>query len=51
MVWINSHFVRDLRTAFGGAKESGVGSEGGRYSLEFYTQPKNICIPYPRQAR
>ncbi|MBI2821937.1 MAG: aldehyde dehydrogenase [Acidobacteria bacterium] len=50
-VWINSHFVRDLRTPFGGVKESGVGSEGGRYSMEFYTQSKTICIPYPREAK
>lgn len=45
MVWINSHFLRDLRAPFGGVKASGVGSEGGRYSLEFYTQPKMICVP------
>ncbi|MBI2981824.1 MAG: aldehyde dehydrogenase family protein, partial [Deltaproteobacteria bacterium] len=44
MVWINSHFVRDLRAPFGGVKNSGIGSEGGRYSLEFYTQPKMICV-------
>ncbi|MBI4197165.1 MAG: aldehyde dehydrogenase [Deltaproteobacteria bacterium] len=44
MVWINSHFVRDLRVPFGGVKNSGIGSEGGRYSLEFYTQPKMICL-------
>jgi len=47
MTWINSHFVRDLRAPFGGVKESGVGSEGGRYSLEFYTKPKMVCVPYP----
>jgi acyl-CoA reductase-like NAD-dependent aldehyde dehydrogenase len=46
MIWVNSHFVRDLRTPFGGAKESGLGREGGRYSLEFYTEPKMVCIPY-----
>lgn len=46
MVWINSHFVRDLRAPFGGVKESGVGSEGGHYSLEFYTQPKMVCVPW-----
>ncbi len=46
MVWINSHFVRDLRAPFGGVKESGIGSEGGHYSLEFYTKPKMICMPW-----
>ncbi len=50
MVWINSHFVRDLRAPFGGVKESGIGSEGGRYSLEFFTQPKMICLPYPVES-
>ena len=46
MVWVNSFFLRDLRTPFGGARESGLGREGGRYSLEFYTEPKFVCIPY-----
>jgi len=46
MVWVNSFFLRDLRTPFGGAGESGFGREGGRYSLEFYTEPKFVCIPY-----
>lgn len=44
LVWINSWFLRDLRTAFGGAKQSGIGREGGVHSLEFYTETKNICI-------
>ncbi len=42
--WINSWFLRDLRTALGGAKQSGIGREGGVHSLEFYTKLKNICI-------
>jgi len=42
MVWINGWLVRDLRTAFGGVKESGVGREGGRWSLEFYSETRNI---------
>ena len=37
MVWLNSHNVRDLRTPFGGVKQSGVGHEGGQRSLDFYT--------------
>ena len=44
LVWINSWFLRDLRTAFGGAKQSGVGREGGIHGLEFYTELKNICL-------
>lgn len=44
LVWVNSWFLRDLRTAFGGAKQSGIGREGGVHSLEFYTESKNICI-------
>lgn len=42
--WVNSWFLRDLRTAFGGAKQSGIGREGGVHSLEFYTELKNTCI-------
>ncbi len=45
-VWINSFFIRDLRVPFGGQKASGMGREGGKYSLDFYTEPKTICLPY-----
>lgn len=44
IVWVNSWFLRDLRTAFGGMKQSGIGREGGVHSLEFYTELKNICL-------
>ena len=44
VVWVNSWFLRDLRTAFGGAKQSGIGREGGVHSLEFYTEMRNICV-------
>jgi aminomuconate-semialdehyde/2-hydroxymuconate-6-semialdehyde dehydrogenase len=44
IVWVNSWFLRDLRTPFGGAKQSGIGREGGVHSLEFYTELKNVCI-------
>ena len=44
LVWVNSWFLRDLRTAFGGAKQSGIGREGGVHGLEFYSELKNICI-------
>ncbi len=44
VTWVNSWFLRDLRTPFGGMKQSGIGREGGEYSLEFYTETRNICI-------
>lgn len=42
--WINSWFLRDLRTPFGGARQSGIGREGGVHSLEFYTELTNVCV-------
>jgi aminomuconate-semialdehyde/2-hydroxymuconate-6-semialdehyde dehydrogenase len=45
VVWINSWMVRDLRTPFGGMKNSGLGREGGDYALRFFTEQKNICNP------
>ncbi|MBA8887912.1 aminomuconate-semialdehyde/2-hydroxymuconate-6-semialdehyde dehydrogenase [Dokdonella fugitiva] len=44
IVWINCWLLRDLRTPFGGVKNSGVGREGGFDALRFFTEPKNICI-------
>ena len=44
MVWVNCWLHRDLRVPFGGVKNSGVGREGGRYSLEFFSEPTNICL-------
>lgn len=44
--WINCWLVRDLRTPFGGVKQSGVGREGGFEALQFFTEPKNVCIHY-----
>ena len=44
MVWVNTWLHRDLRTPFGGVKASGVGREGGWYSLEFFSETKNVCI-------
>jgi len=44
LVWINDWLVRDLRTAFGGTKASGVGREGGWEALRFFTEPKNIFV-------
>ena len=44
LCWINSWFLRDLRTPFGGSKGSGIGREGGVHSLEFYTDLRNVMI-------
>ncbi|GAB3949011.1 aldehyde dehydrogenase [Kribbella albertanoniae] len=44
LVWVNTWFVRDLRTPFGGMKLSGVGREGGRHSFDFYSEPTNVCV-------
>ena len=44
IVWVNTWFSRDLRTPFGGTKLSGIGREGGRYSLDFYSETTNICV-------
>lgn len=46
IVWINTWLMRDLRTPFGGVKDSGVGREGGVEALRFFTEPKNICIKF-----
>lgn len=44
IVWVNCWMLRDLRTPFGGMKQSGVGREGGVEALHFFTEAKNICI-------
>ena len=44
IVWVNTWMLRDLRIPFGGMKNSGVGREGGFKSLQFFTEPKNVCI-------
>ncbi len=46
IVWVNCWLERDLRTPFGGMKSSGVGREGGFQALDFFTEPKNICLAY-----
>jgi len=42
-VWINGWLKRDLRVPFGGLKASGVGREGGRWALEFFSEVRSIC--------
>lgn len=44
MVWVNCWLKRDLRVPFGGSKDSGVGREGGAYSLAFYSEDRNVCV-------
>lgn len=44
LVWVNTWFLRDLRTPFGGMKASGVGREGGVHSLDFYSELTNVCV-------
>lgn len=44
IVWVNCWLLRDLRTPFGGVKSSGVGREGGFEALDFFTEPKNVCV-------
>jgi aminomuconate-semialdehyde/2-hydroxymuconate-6-semialdehyde dehydrogenase len=46
IVWVNCWLLRDLRTPFGGTKSSGVGREGGFEALQFFTEPKNVCVKY-----
>jgi aminomuconate-semialdehyde/2-hydroxymuconate-6-semialdehyde dehydrogenase len=44
MAWVNTWFLRDLRSPFGGVGLSGIGREGGEHSLDFYTEPTNVCV-------
>jgi len=44
IIWINCWMLRDLRTPFGGMKNSGLGREGGFEALRFFTEPKNVCV-------
>jgi len=44
IVWVNCWLLRDLRTPFGGMKNSGLGREGGIEALRFFTEPKNVCV-------
>jgi aminomuconate-semialdehyde/2-hydroxymuconate-6-semialdehyde dehydrogenase len=46
IVWVNTWLNRDLRTPFGGVKQSGVGREGGFEALKFFTEAKNVCVSW-----
>jgi aminomuconate-semialdehyde/2-hydroxymuconate-6-semialdehyde dehydrogenase len=47
IVWVNTWLNRDLRTPFGGVKQSGVGREGGTWSMAFFSETTNICVQQP----
>jgi aminomuconate-semialdehyde/2-hydroxymuconate-6-semialdehyde dehydrogenase len=47
IVWVNTWLHRDLRTPFGGVKNSGVGREGGKWSMEFFSEMTNVCVKNP----
>jgi aminomuconate-semialdehyde/2-hydroxymuconate-6-semialdehyde dehydrogenase len=51
LVWVNTWLRRDLRTPFGGVKASGVGREGGRWSLDFFSETLNVCIELSEDPR
>ncbi len=44
ILWVNTWMLRDLRTPFGGMKQSGLGREGGWEAIKFFTEPRNVCI-------
>ncbi|MGJ3507610.1 2-hydroxymuconic semialdehyde dehydrogenase [Enemella sp. A6] len=44
MAWVNTWYKRDLRSPFGGVGRSGIGREGGMHSLNFYSEPTNVCV-------
>ncbi len=46
MVWVNTWLHRDLRVPFGGVKDSGIGREGGRWSLGFFSEAMNVCVKH-----
>lgn len=51
LTWVNSWFLRDPRTPYGGEKMSGIGRQGGMHSLDFYSEVSNICIKYEEGKR
>lgn len=48
--WVNTWFLRDLRTPFGGAGLSGIGREGGMHSLNFYSELTNVCVRIDQES-
>jgi aminomuconate-semialdehyde/2-hydroxymuconate-6-semialdehyde dehydrogenase len=46
LTWVNTWFMRDPRTPYGGIKESGIGRQGGLFSLDFYSEQSTVCMKY-----
>jgi len=46
LTWVNTWFLRDPRTPYGGMKESGLGRQGGLFALDFYSEQSNVCLKY-----
>ena len=46
VIWVNTWLHRDLRTPFGGVKNSGVGREGGIWSINFFSELSNVCVKH-----
>jgi aminomuconate-semialdehyde/2-hydroxymuconate-6-semialdehyde dehydrogenase len=46
LTWVNTWFLRDPRTPYGGVKESGIGRQGGLFSLDFYSEQSTVCMKY-----
>ena len=46
VIWVNTWLHRDLRTPFGGVKKSGVGREGGIWSINFFSELSNVCVKH-----
>jgi len=44
VIWVNAWMIRELRSPFGGFKQSGIGREGGEFSLDFYSEIRNVCV-------
>jgi aminomuconate-semialdehyde/2-hydroxymuconate-6-semialdehyde dehydrogenase len=51
MIWVNTWLLRDLRVPFGGVKDSGIGREGGKWSLEFFSEATNVCVALEEENR
>jgi aminomuconate-semialdehyde/2-hydroxymuconate-6-semialdehyde dehydrogenase len=51
LIVVKSWLLRDLRTPFGGVKQSGGGREGGDEALRFFTEPKTVCVKYDTELR
>jgi aminomuconate-semialdehyde/2-hydroxymuconate-6-semialdehyde dehydrogenase len=46
LTWVNTWFLRDPRTPYGGMKESGIGRQGGLFGIDFYSEQSTVCLKY-----